>query len=142
MQDFDALISEYRVAVPVTTTGWLVNRLAYSLGLVLLMAPFIRGLALPMAVFSLLYFFSVFLTLLAVDVGKIASRRLRMLATQIIPGRLPLLPLVRRFPGVWIQLWESFLRSGLALRRALALWETRFFSASSTSPNVFFSSPE
>lgn len=144
MPDYDALISEYRSLAPATAKDRLVNWLAYALGFFLLMAPFLRGFALPMAVVSLLYFFSVFFGLLVLDFGKVASKRLRILTTEIVPAVCKRfeIPFVRKYLTFWFQLSQSFRRNALAWRRALALWETRFFSVSPASPNVFPSSAE
>lgn len=138
MSDYDRLIDDYRVSVP--TSGRFVNGIAYTLGGFLLLAPFIRGVALPMAVFSLGYFFSVFLTLLIIDVGKVVSLRLqKFVGLQVL---LPLERFSQRMLVFQTVVVESLHRNALAWRRALALWETRFFSVSPASPNVLPSSAE
>ncbi len=142
MSDYDRLIDDYRVSLP--TKNWLGEWVPYGLGFFLLIAPFIRELVLPMAIFSLLYFFFVFLSLLAIDVGRVIFVRSQMfIRAQIFETfeRL-VISFTAQLLAFQALLSESFRRNSLALQRALARWETRVFSKGLAWANVFLSSFE
>ncbi len=73
MNRHELLLDEYRVELPKNSS--ISSPIAYSLGLFLLIAPFIPRLAVPMVLFSLSYFFLIFISLSIWDLSLYFRRR-------------------------------------------------------------------
>ncbi len=136
MSEFDAIVADYSVATKKRHS--IVNYLAYLSGIFLLLAPFIKGFAVPMAVFSLSYFAFVFVALTINDVRMVIFKRF---GGSLFEFRQFMQFGVREI-FYFVVSWRRFIRNTLAFRRARARWETWFFSSRVTSPNVLARSLE
>lgn len=135
-QDWETLINEYRVEPPEGKS--ILDVVPYLLGFFLLIFPFVRPLAVPMALFSLFYFAAVFLFLAISDTAK-----------SLLPSSKRAWKRLTRELVVLINLGKSHmdqvsrsLRYALAFRSARALWEMLFFSSGVASEKVFPNSNE
>lgn len=138
--DYEALISQYRSKS--SRQGRFIDVAAYILGFCLVIAPFIRPLAVPMAVFSLVYFGFVFSSLVVWDLTKIVRQRLQNIRYRLSACLQTGLESLDKQNKFYLEAWERFFRNALALVKTRALWETLFFSPSIAKAKGFFNSAE
>ena len=121
MDNHQALIVAYRVGNCANSRS-IFSGLPYAAGAMLLIAPLVPGLALPMAVLSLGYFLTVFMLLAMRDLSRAVLPRLEKSVSQLKSS------LIARTQNAYCEV-ANFFRYLIALRKARALWETRFFSS-------------
>jgi hypothetical protein len=121
MDEHQALIAAYRVDLSANSKS-IFSGLPYAAGALLLIAPLVPGLALPMAVLSLGYFLTVFMLLAMRDLSRAVLPGLEKSVSQLKSN------LFARTQNAYCES-VNFLRYVIALRKARALWETRFFSS-------------
>ena len=138
--EYDALITEYRAELPTKTR--LIDAAAYVLGFTLLIAPFIRALAVPLAVLSLSYFAFVFISLAVWDLTASLRRTLTQVMLQLLAQLHQATEVGLTAWRFYLDAWERIRKNLLAFASARALWDRLFFSLRVARPKVFFNSVE
>jgi len=113
MDKHQALIAAYGVDCS-TNSRSIVSGLPYAAGAMLLIAPLVPGLALPMAVLSLGYFLTVFVLLAMRDLSRAVLPKLELSVGQLKSN------LFARTQKTYFEA-VNFLRYFFALRKARAL---------------------
>ncbi len=140
MDQHNALLEEYRVCLP--KERHIINGLAYVIGFVLFLSPFLYRYTFLFAMVTLVYFFSVF-TFLIFQSGIVSIwMRISFITHDIASDVTRISRRVKMGYQFALEELKYFRRNILAFPMARARWETLFFSFAVAWANVFPSSKE